>query len=84
MGNKKYPVKIVYAQKELPEWTQLAGYLNMPIGHNGQHNALEFYEELIMGQLLIIHTDYESWDEILFCMILYILMKNLFRLKKNF
>ena len=47
MGNKKYPVKIVYAQKELPEWTQLAGYLNMPIGHNGQHNALEFYEELI-------------------------------------
>ena len=26
MGNKKYPVKIVNAQKELPEWTQLVGY----------------------------------------------------------
>lgn len=47
MGNKKYLVKIVNAQKGLPEWTQLAGYLNMPTEHKSQHNALEFYEELV-------------------------------------
>ena len=47
MGNKKYPVKIVNAQKELPEWTQLVGYFNMPIERNSQHDALEFCEELI-------------------------------------
>ena len=47
MGNKKYLVKIVNVQKELIGWTQLAGYLNKPIEHNSQHDALEFYEELV-------------------------------------
>ena len=70
MGNKKYPPEILTAQRELPERTQLTGYLNMPIEHNSQLDALEFYEELVnyVVSCFILHDSLKFQQaNVLFC-----------------